>query len=50
MSIIKEREKRPFSSVEDLLKRTSINKTHVEILRKYGAFKGLPEKEQITLF
>ncbi|ACR79599.1 MULTISPECIES: PolC-type DNA polymerase III [Kosmotoga] len=50
ISIIKEREKRPFSSVEDLLKRTSINKTHVEILRKYGAFKGLPEKEQITLF
>ncbi|OAA30955.1 DNA polymerase III PolC [Kosmotoga arenicorallina S304] len=50
ISIIKERKKKPFSSVEDLIRRTALNKTTVEILRKYGALKGLPEKEQITLF
>ncbi|HQN28860.1 MAG TPA: PolC-type DNA polymerase III, partial [Mesotoga sp.] len=50
MSIDMEREKRPFSSVEDLMRRTSLNKTSIEMLRKYGALKGLPEKEQITLF
>ncbi|MGV8104316.1 MAG: PolC-type DNA polymerase III [Mesotoga sp.] len=50
MSIDMEREKRPFSSVEDLMRRTSLNKTSIEMLRKYGALKGLPEKEQIMLF
>ncbi|AKI97315.1 PolC-type DNA polymerase III [Kosmotoga pacifica] len=50
ISIIKERKKKPFSSIEDLIRRTALNKTIVEILRKYGALKGLPEKEQITLF
>jgi len=50
ISIIKERKKKPFSSIEDLIRRTALNKTTVEVLRKYGALKGLPEKEQITLF
>jgi len=49
-SIEQEREKRVFSSVEDLVRRTSLNKTSVEMLRKYGALKGLAEKEQIRLF
>ena len=44
------RSSQPFSSVEDLMRRTSLNKTSIEMLRKYGALKGLPEKEQITLF
>ena len=49
-SVEVEREKRPFSSVEDLIRRTALNKTSVEMLRKYGALKNLAEKEQIRLF
>ncbi|WP_292590111.1 MULTISPECIES: PolC-type DNA polymerase III [unclassified Mesotoga] len=49
-SIEQEREKRVFSSVEDLIRRTALNKTSVEMLRKHGALKGLAEKEQIRLF
>ena len=50
LSIAEERSRRNFSSVEDLMRRTSLNKTSIEMLRKYGALRGLPEKEQITLF
>jgi len=50
VAIKTEFQKRSFSSVEDLVKRTSISRTNVEVLRGYGALKGLPENDQITLF
>ncbi len=50
VAIKSEFQKKPFTSVEDLVKRTSISKTNVEVLRGYGALKGLPENDQITLF
>ncbi len=49
-SIVKAREEKPFSSVEDLLFRTKINKSHLEAFRKYVELENLPDKEQITLF
>jgi DNA polymerase-3 subunit alpha (Gram-positive type) len=50
LSVAKERRKKPFTSIENLVSRTAVNKTTVEVLRKYGTLKDLPEKEQITLF
>ena len=48
-SIEAERSIKPFKSIEDLKNRTLINKTHLKILRDLGAFKNLPENDQITL-
>ncbi len=48
-SIEMERNRRPFKSIEDLKNRTLINKTHLKILKDLGAFKNLPENDQITL-
>ncbi len=48
-SIEEERRKKKFRSIEDLKKRTLINKTHLKILQELGALKDLPENDQITL-
>ncbi|WP_240739330.1 helix-hairpin-helix domain-containing protein [Marinitoga lauensis] len=50
ISIVNARQEKEFLSVEDLLKRTGINKTTVETFRKLGMLKGLPEKNQVNLF
>lgn len=39
-----------FVSVEDFQQRTHLNKTAMDVLRKYNCFKGLPESTQISLF
>ena len=39
----------PFISVEDMLKR-HIGKATIELLRKFGCLKGMPETSQISLF
>ncbi len=49
-SIVKAREEKPFTSMEDLLMRTKVNKSHLEIFKKYVELENLPEKEQIGLF
>ena len=49
-SIVSAREERPFTSVEDLMKRTKVNRSHIEIMKKYGTLSSIPEKDQITLF
>jgi DNA polymerase-3 subunit alpha (Gram-positive type) len=49
-SIIKAREEKPFTSVEDLMKRTKVNKNHIELMRSLGVLGSLPETEQFTLF
>lgn len=50
LSIVKEREKCPFISVEDLRERTKISKTLIEIMRNHGCLEGLPENNQLSLF
>lgn len=40
----------PFSSIEDMTGRTSLNSSNVETLRKHGVLKGIPESDQLSLF
>ena len=49
-SIVNLRGETPFLSIEDLQMRTHMNKTTLEMLRKYGALSGLPESAQLKLF
>ncbi|MEN3008131.1 PolC-type DNA polymerase III [Pseudothermotoga sp.] len=49
-SIIRARKEKPFSSLEDILKRTKLNKAHLDVFKRYVELEGLPEKEQISLF
>ncbi|HEY8543063.1 MAG TPA: DUF655 domain-containing protein, partial [Pseudothermotoga sp.] len=49
-SIIVARNEKPFSSLEDIVRRTKVNKSHLEIFKKIVELEGLPEKEQISLF
>lgn len=44
------REEGEFSSIEDLVKRTSISKTVVEVMQQHGTLAGMPEKNQLSLF
>ncbi|SHJ29396.1 PolC-type DNA polymerase III [Lutispora thermophila] len=50
ISIVKERNKCPFISIEDLRERTKISKTVIEIMRNHGCLDGLPENNQLSLF
>ncbi len=45
-----EREKGKFSSVEDLIKRTKLNKNVIEFMKDKGIVKGLPQSDQAVLF
>jgi len=47
-SIVDEREKGIFSSIKNLVSRTSLNKTNVEKLKDIGALNGLDETDQIS--
>ena len=49
-SIAATREEVPFSSIEDLVNRTRVSKTVVEIMQNHGTLAGLPEKNQLSLF
>ncbi|HDM69944.1 MAG TPA: PolC-type DNA polymerase III, partial [Thermotogales bacterium] len=49
-SIDRARSKRPFTSVEDMIRRTGITKANVETMRELHMLDDLPEKEQISLF
>ncbi len=48
--IVKERENGEFYTIENLVERTKISKTVVDILRKNGVLKGIPETNQLSLF
>ena len=48
-NIVSER-KVDFLSIEDLVKRTKLNKTIVELMKEYGCFQGLSNTNQQTLF
>lgn len=49
-SIVAERQHGPFSSVENLKKRTGITKTSIEALRRHGCLAGMDESDQMSLF
>lgn len=48
--VAEERAEHEFSSQDDLLKRTRLNKTAMEGLRYVGALEGLPETNQLSFF
>ncbi len=49
-SVMKAREEAPFESIEDFRARTSVSQTHIEVLKRLGAFGNLSESSQISLF
>ncbi|MDU7411897.1 MAG: helix-hairpin-helix domain-containing protein [Anaerococcus sp.] len=48
--IVNEREKGEFISVEDLNKRTSVNKNALESLKSFGIIEGMGNENQMSLF
>jgi DNA polymerase-3 subunit alpha (Gram-positive type) len=50
ISLVEAYEKGPFSSIEDISTRTSVNSSNMETLREHGVLEGLPESDQLTLF
>ncbi|MFA6843616.1 MAG: PolC-type DNA polymerase III, partial [Bacilli bacterium] len=49
-TIVEARSQAPFTSKEDVRKRTKINNTQFEKMNSLGSFKDLPEKDQMGLF
>src|SRR6056297_855209 len=49
-SVIIEREKSDFTSIEELSNRTSLTSTVIEVLREHGSLDGMPERNQLSLF
>ncbi|MCK9217759.1 MAG: PolC-type DNA polymerase III [Firmicutes bacterium] len=50
ISIVKERKKSSFISIEDLKNRTKLSKSVIEILKEHGCVDDLPEENQLSLF
>ena len=49
-AIVEKRTEGPFLSIENLKKRTGINKKSIEALRLHGCLDGMDESDQMTLF
>lgn len=49
-SIKVEREKDEFISIEDIINRTRVSKTVIEVLEKHGSLKNLDKTNQISIF
>ena len=49
-NIIDAREEGEFNTIENLVERTKISKTVVEILKQNGVLDGIPDTNQLTLF
>ncbi|AZO95545.1 PolC-type DNA polymerase III [Halocella sp. SP3-1] len=49
-SIAVSREEGSFTSIEDLVNKTRISKTVVEVMKEHGTLAELPEKNQLSLF
>ncbi len=49
-SVCEAREKETFTSIEDLLCRTSLSKTVADILKQQGCLGDLPDSNQLTFF
>lgn len=48
--IVEERKKAPFTSKENLRRRTHLSETNTDFLSKYGVLEGLDEEDQLSLF
>jgi len=40
----------PFLSIDELRKRTKLNKTAIEALEESGVLKGIPKSDQLSFF
>ena len=49
-TVIEARERGPFLSKEDVIKRTKLNNSHIKQLTKMGVFNGMQEENQLSLF
>ena len=49
-SIVKARNEKPFLSIEDLMQRTFLTNTLLQVMREMGMLDGLPESNQLSLF
>ena len=49
-SIINERNKEPFFSIEDLRVRAKLSKSVIEILKRCGALDGMSDTDQLSMF
>ena len=50
ITVIEEREKKPFTSKDDLLRRTKLTSTNVKDLTDMGVLDNLDESDQLSLF
>ncbi len=50
INIVREREKGPFLSIEDLKDRTKVSSAVIELLRTHGSLNGLSETNQVSMF
>lgn len=48
--IIRERQKAPFLSVEDLKDRAKVPTSIIEMLRAHGSLEGMSESNQVSMF
>ena len=46
-SVADAREQGKFFSIDDFKSRTSVSETHIELLKKFGCFKGIPQSAQV---
>jgi len=49
-SIADARENGKFFSIDDFKQRTSVSETHIELLKSFGCFKGIPQSAQVDMF
>ncbi|MBE7046676.1 MAG: PolC-type DNA polymerase III [Ruminococcaceae bacterium] len=49
-SIIEERNKRPFSNIDDLQERAKVSKTIVETMKSMGVLEGMRQSNQLNFF
>lgn len=49
-NIVREREKGPFLSIEDVQKRGKVSQTLIDKMKEMGILEGLPDSNQLSLF
>ncbi len=49
-SIKEDRQKGPYTSIEDITERCGVNKNVIEILKETGCLKNMPDSKQVSLF
>ena len=50
IAIVRERDKAPFLSIEDMKDRTKVSSAVIELLRAHGSLEGLSETSQVSFF